>query len=92
MAIRRVKVTRQQVGLGLSERQDNVRAAFKVPPEHDISVRGRRVLVVDDVYTTGATAASVTKALKRSGAAAVDVMTFARVLPGDLETGDPWDE
>ena len=55
MAIRRVKVTRQQVGLGLGERQDNVRAAFRVPPEHDIAVRGRRVLVVDDVYTTGAT-------------------------------------
>jgi predicted amidophosphoribosyltransferase len=91
MAIRRVKITRQQVGLGLSERQDNVRAAFKVPPEHDISVRGRRVLMVDDVYTTGATVASVTKALKRSGAAAVDVLTFARVLPGDLETSDPWD-
>ena len=35
--------------------QDNVRAAFMVPPEHEIAVRGRRVLVVDDVYTTGAT-------------------------------------
>jgi ComF family protein len=84
MAIRRVKVTRQQVGLGLNERQDNVRAAFKVPPEHDISVSGRRVLVVDDVYTTGATVSSVAKALKRSGALAVDVLTFARVLPGDF--------
>ena len=88
MAIRRVKITRQQVGLGPSERQDNVRAAFKVPPELDIAVRGRRVLVVDDVYTTGATVASVTKALKKSGASAVDVLTFARVLPGDLGTGD----
>ena len=88
MAIRRVKITRQQVGLGLSERQDNVRAAFKVPPELDIAVRGRRVLVVDDVYTTGATVFSVTKALKKSGASAVDVLTFARVLPGDLGTGD----
>jgi predicted amidophosphoribosyltransferase len=45
-AIRRVKVTRQQVGLGLSEREDNVRAAFAVPPEQDIAVRGRRVLVI----------------------------------------------
>ena len=88
MAVRRVKITRQQVGLGLSERQDNVRAAFKTPPEYDIAVRGRRVLVVDDVYTTGATVFSVTKALKKSGASAVDVLTFARVLPGDLGTGD----
>ena len=51
-------------------------------------MRGRRVLVIDDVYTTGATVASVTKALKRSGAAAVDVLTFARVLPGDFLPGD----
>lgn len=87
MAIKRVKVTRQQVGLGHDERRNNVRAAFRVPPEHDITVRGRHVLLVDDVYTTGATVSSVTKALKRGGAAAVDVLTFARVLPGDSETG-----
>ena len=59
LAIPRVKVTRQQVGLGLRDREDNVRGAFKVPPEHDIAVRGRRVLVVDDVYTTGATVSAV---------------------------------
>lgn len=87
-AIRRVKVTRQQVGLGLSERRDNVRAAFRVPPERDIKVRGRRVLLVDDVYTTGATVSSAAKALKKSGAAAVDVLTFARVLPGDHRPED----
>ena len=87
-AIMRVKMTRQQVGLGVSERQDNVRAAFRVPPESDIDVRGRRVLLVDDVYTTGATVSSVSKALKKSGAAAVDVLTFARVLPGDFNDAD----
>ncbi|MBL8578668.1 MAG: ComF family protein [Mesorhizobium sp.] len=91
MAVRRVKVTRQQVGLGLSERQDNVRAAFRVPLEQDINVRGRRILLVDDVYTTGATVSAVAKALKKSGARAVDVLTFARVVPGefrDLAVGD----
>jgi ComF family protein len=88
MAIRRVKVTRQQVGLGLKDREDNVRAAFAVPPEQDIAVRGRRVLVVDDVYTTGATVSSVAKALKKHGAKAVDVLTFARVLPGDFRPDD----
>ncbi|MCR6659911.1 MAG: phosphoribosyltransferase family protein [Asticcacaulis sp.] len=62
-------------------------AAFGVPPEQDITVRGRRVLVVDDVYTTGATVSAVTKALKKGGAHAVDVLTFARALPGD-EPGD----
>ncbi|WP_378948354.1 ComF family protein [Mesorhizobium sp. ANAO-SY3R2] len=83
-AVRRVKRTRQQVGLGQREREDNVRAAFAVPPEAEIEIRGRRVLVVDDVYTTGATVAAVTRALKKSGASAVDVLTFARVLPGDF--------
>jgi adenine/guanine phosphoribosyltransferase-like PRPP-binding protein len=61
-----------------------VRGAFRVPPEADIKVRGRRVLVVDDVYTTGATVSAAAGALKRGGAAAVDVLTFARVLPGDF--------
>jgi ComF family protein len=83
-AVRRVKMTRRQVGLSASERADNVRAAFKVPSRHDISVRGRRVLLVDDVYTTGATVSAVTKALRKGGAKAVDVLTFARVLPGDF--------
>lgn len=84
-AMQRVKVTRQQVGLGLSERQDNVRAAFRVPPKYDHAVRGRRILLVDDVYTTGATVFSAVKALKKSGAAAVDVLTFARVMPRDAD-------
>ncbi len=87
-AVKRVKKTRQQVGLALGERQDNVRAAFAVPPEHEITIHGRRVLVVDDVYTTGATVASLTRALKKGGAQAVDVLTFARVLPGDFRQDD----
>lgn len=87
-AIERVKPTAQQVGLGQRDREDNVRGAFKVPPEGDIAVRGRRILVVDDVYTTGATVSAVARALKRSGAAGVDILTFARVLPGDFRPDD----
>ena len=87
-AVKRVKVTRQQVGLGHNEREDNVRAAFAVPLESDILVRGRRVLLVDDVYTTGATVSSLSKCLLRAGAASVDVLTFARVLPGDFLPGE----
>jgi ComF family protein len=83
-ALRRSKVTQRQVGLHRREREDNVRGAFKVPPEAEILVRGRRVLLVDDVYTTGATVSAASRALKRGGASAVDVLTFARVLPGDF--------
>ena len=83
-AVIRVRPTRQQVGLGARERETNVRGAFRVPTEAEILVRGRRVLLVDDVYTTGTTVSAVTRALKRGGAADVDVLTFARVLPGDF--------
>jgi predicted amidophosphoribosyltransferase len=40
--------------------------------------------LIDDVYTTGATVRAVTRALKKGGVGAVDVLTFARVLPGDF--------
>lgn len=82
--LNRVKPTRQQVGLGLRQREDNVRGAFKVAAEREIEVAGRSILVVDDVYTTGATVSAVAKALRRARAAHVDVLTFARVLPGDF--------
>ena len=81
----RVKATRQQVGLGERERIENVRGAFAVPPGARPLLAGRRVLIVDDVYTTGATVGALTRTLLRAGAAGVDVLTFARVLPGDFQ-------
>ncbi|MDW6026363.1 ComF family protein [Mesorhizobium sp. BAC0120] len=87
-AVTRIRATHQQVGLGLAAREDNVRGAFRVPSEREVLVRGRRVLVIDDVYTTGVTAGAVTRALKRGGAAEVDVLTFARVLPGDFSASE----
>jgi ComF family protein len=81
-AVERSKRTRQQVGLGAKEREDNVRGAFRVVDA--AAVRGRRVLVIDDVITTGATVSALTKALKRSGAREVDVLAFARAIPGDF--------
>ena len=87
-ALKRVKLTRQQVGLERKEREDNVRGAFRVPPEAEIEIAGRRVLLIDDVYTTGATVGAATRALMKGGAAAVDVLTFARVLPGDFRADE----
>ncbi|TPW28652.1 ComF family protein [Pararhizobium mangrovi] len=79
-ALVRKRATRQQVGLTLAERRTNVRGAFAVSQNCLPMIVGRRIILVDDVYTTGATVDAATLALRRAGAAAVDVATFARVL------------
>jgi ComF family protein len=79
-ALQRVKATPQQVGLGRSERAQNVQGAFRVPPAGRAEVAGRRLVLIDDVLTSGATAEACTRALLRAGAAAVDVLVFARVV------------
>jgi len=81
-ALCRIRPTPQQVGLSAAERDRNVRGAFKVMEDQRVTVAGRRVLLVDDVYTTGATVKAATRALERAGAAAVDVLVFARVVRG----------
>jgi ComF family protein len=70
-------------GLGRRERSLAVRGAFKVPPAARHRLAGRPVLLVDDVYTSGATAAACARALKRAGARSVDVLCWARVVPVD---------
>ncbi|WP_084639971.1 ComF family protein [Kaistia adipata] len=80
--VARIKPTRRQVGLRATERAANVQGAFRVPAEARPELAGRRVLLVDDVYTTGATVKAVTRALLRGGATAVDVVVFARVVEG----------
>lgn len=83
--LQRRRPTRQQVGLPSSERRDNVRGAFVVPQHLRPILKGRRVVLVDDVYTTGATVIAATRTLMKAGAGAVDVLTFARVVPGDFQ-------
>jgi len=79
-ALRRVKATPQQVGLSQAERAQNVQGAFRVPPSAKSEVAGRRLLLVDDVLTSGATVDACSRALLRAGAAQVDVLVFARVV------------
>jgi len=78
-ALKRVKATAQQVGLSRSERAANVQGAFRVPDDGRPAVRGRRLVLVDDVLTSGATVDGCARALLRAGAANVDVLIFARV-------------
>ncbi len=78
-APQRVKPTAQQMGLSRSERAANVQGAFRVPPEGKAAVVGLRLVLVDDVLTSGATVEGCAKALLRAGAANVDVLVFARV-------------
>ena len=77
-ALSRVAVTRTQTRLTREERAENVRRAFRVGESTD--VRGARLIVVDDVLTTGATTSACAEALRRAGAAEVCVWTVARGL------------
>ncbi len=79
LALKRVKATAQQVGLSRPERAANVQGAFRVPEEGKPAVVGRRLVLVDDVLTSGATVEGCARALLRAGAANVDVLVFARV-------------
>jgi ComF family protein len=76
-AVRRRRSTAAQAGLSNSRRRENVAGAFRV--KRPRAVEGRRVLLIDDVMTTGATAAACSLALKRAGAKSVVLLALARV-------------
>jgi len=78
--LERVRDTGSQIGLTRHQRRQNLRGAFAVKDAAAIS--GRDVLLVDDVYTTGATASECARVLRRAGAARVWVATVARTLKG----------
>ncbi len=77
--LERVRATPSQGTFDRKGRRKNVRGAFQVPAKRSGELDGKRVLLVDDVLTTGATASECAKALKKAGAAHVGVVAFARV-------------
>lgn len=84
MLLQRIRKTRQQVGLDSKQRQKNVRGAFRVPTEHKPTIKGRKILLIDDVFTTGATLEACSRALRRAGASRIECLTYARVAQGEL--------
>ena len=83
----RQRATESQAGLSLDQRRRNLRGAFFVPDP--ARVRDRNVLLIDDIYTTGATARACSLALTRAGAASVWVATAARAQRRQIESYQP---
>lgn len=79
-ALVRMRATPSQGHLKADERQKNVKSAFAVPPERLPVLQGKRILLVDDVYTTGSTVRECARVLRSAGAADVFVLTLARVV------------
>jgi ComF family protein len=76
----RVRATPPQVGLARDERAKNVHGAFSIDKSARGQVKGKRIILIDDVLTTGATANACARVLRRAGASRIDVLTLARVV------------
>jgi ComF family protein len=84
-ALKKTRRTKAQVGLAQDARQTNVADAFKVSSKGESAVRDKRIVLIDDVMTTGATANACAAVLLRAGARAVDVLAIALVAHGFAE-------
>jgi ComF family protein len=80
-ALVRTRSSDSQTTLHPTERRANVARAFQVAAGEESAIVSQHVMVVDDVWTTGATALSCAEALLEAGARAVSILTFARALP-----------
>ena len=85
--LKRVRVTVSQAGLTTHQRRQNLRGAFFVPRAARLA--GRHVLLIDDIYTTGATARACSRVLMNAGAASVRVATVARAQREGVASWDP---
>lgn len=78
--IKRLRYTPPQASLSRNERQKNVQGLFRIDPRFSEQINGARVVLVDDVITTGATIEACCKALKKAGVAHITVLAFARTV------------
>ena len=85
MALRRMRRTEAQVGLDQEARRENVAKAFGVHPRRQKFIAGKRIVLIDDVITTGSTANACATALLAAGAAQVDLLAIALVAHGLAE-------
>lgn len=84
--LKRSRNTHQQVGMHRREREKNLKGAFIVPQHFQNKIKNKTILLIDDVYTTGATVKSATNACLKAGALRVNVLTFSRVVTYKIET------
>jgi len=77
-SVRKIRETRSQVGLTVSQRRENVQEAYQADPQ---VVKRKSILIMDDVATTGSTISACTEALLSAGARDIYVLTIARALP-----------
>jgi ComF family protein len=78
--LKRVRRTSSQVGLSAEQRRRNVAGAFRVDPARAHRLKAKKIVLVDDVITTGATAEACARALRRAKAARIDVLALARAV------------
>ncbi len=84
--LQRTRRTRPLRGMGPTERHKMLKGAFGLRAR--AGVKGRAILLIDDVHTSGATAGACARTLKAGGAASVHLLCWARALPRDTEAAD----